>query len=423
MIKVKDGSLYQWDTGRKVQITPKVNTTVEIDFANDAVNALKVESYYDEDEQLVADIPDVLLQSSRNLKAYVVVTTAYGKKTISGAIFTIHARPKPKDYIYTETETKSYDTLLARIENLEQNGGNAAPTDVSWNDLEDKPFYEEIGEVEVFPPTELTLPDELGNISFADPTETGIEYFLYIGDTVIKGTSQFINMPYYSNGVVFEDGSDSCWESFRPSETLSSMSGTYTVKVVANEKKVKTIDEKYLPKDILESPETYVGNIPWDDIYCLWAYVENGFETGKYYVGNLRRIVAQGTNFYYDVKTTNVIEEDSQVNEVMFEDLNIFSKFAINIQSEGTSDASDITQLYLNSEFVGCNTNLFDMSEHKTTIGERIADKLWKITVYVSDEEPNVNIVYMPHGGEINEIRLKSNNSSTFYGQVNLAYF
>lgn len=208
----------------------------------------------------------------------------------------------------------------------------------SWNDLEDRPFYEEAGEVEIFPPTELTLPDELQSISFPDPSEIGIEYFLYIGDTVIKGTSQYIGMPYMSNGVVFEDGSRSCWGMFDPSETLSSMSGTYTVKVVNTQSLVVPLDSKYLPQSVPSIAE-FVEN---GDVVCVQRFDENGLPKSWKTI-NIKDLVIPFIHYVVEDKMLTVAVENSET--IVFENVDITRRFAIKI--EIGSPIPDRARIYL----------------------------------------------------------------------------
>lgn len=114
-INIIGGLLYQWDTDRKVKIIPPNNISVdEVHFTNDLQDALVVEPK-SADNVLYADIPNILLREKRNIKVYVVMHTENGERTVCSRGLTVNPRQKPADYIYTETEVKSYEKLDQRI--------------------------------------------------------------------------------------------------------------------------------------------------------------------------------------------------------------------------------------------------------------------------------------------------------------------
>lgn len=110
MIKVLNGRLWQWDTGRQVKIRLPDNIALkEVQFYNNTTpNALVVKP-----NENIADIPNILLQSHENLTVYVVVTNETGEQTKVSAVFGVNKRPKPDDYIYTEAEIY---TVKAEVE-------------------------------------------------------------------------------------------------------------------------------------------------------------------------------------------------------------------------------------------------------------------------------------------------------------------
>ena len=122
-MKVIGTPLYQWEVGRKLQIIPIQGMkicAVHFSHLGDA-EALVVEPR-EENGVLVADIPNVLLQSGSNLVAYSVYVSADCVETIKECVISVHSRPKPSDYVYTETEILGYKTLADRIAQIEQNG-------------------------------------------------------------------------------------------------------------------------------------------------------------------------------------------------------------------------------------------------------------------------------------------------------------
>ena len=115
--------IYQWDTNKVLEIKPCAEYTVEeVHFQHcNASDALVVEIYEEEGRKLTK-IPNILLQSSAPIKAWLTD----GERTICGQILTVIQRAKPDDYVYTETEVKRYETLEKRIEELEKGGGGGS---------------------------------------------------------------------------------------------------------------------------------------------------------------------------------------------------------------------------------------------------------------------------------------------------------
>ena len=133
-INIIGGLLYQWDTDRKVKIIPPNSISVdEVHFTNDLQDALVVEPK-SADNVLYADIPNILLQEKRNIKVYVVMHTENGERTVCSRGLTVNSRQKPADYIYTETEVKSYEKLDQRIKALEETAALTAPQNLTDNE-------------------------------------------------------------------------------------------------------------------------------------------------------------------------------------------------------------------------------------------------------------------------------------------------
>lgn len=100
------GRLYQWDTNRKMQISPQDDGKIdEVHFAHTFdEKALPVLVKSDG----TADIPNVLLQADGALCVWAVALNDDGRQTLHNATFAIRGRAKPDDYVYTETEILDY---------------------------------------------------------------------------------------------------------------------------------------------------------------------------------------------------------------------------------------------------------------------------------------------------------------------------
>lgn len=124
------GTLYQWSTGQKVKVVPQNGENVcEVHFARQGdPTAIVVETKYTE-EGITAEIPNILLQSSKPILAYAVEKNEDAEKCFCNCTLFVRARPKPDDYVYTETEAKSFDDheeriaeLNDRVTRIEENG-------------------------------------------------------------------------------------------------------------------------------------------------------------------------------------------------------------------------------------------------------------------------------------------------------------
>lgn len=95
---VKVTGLEQWDYGQKLEIYGIPNVThaeVHICCENDT-EALIIQAQVT--EHITADIPDALLRTGENLKAYVYIATATEGKTIRTITMIVNRRQRPEDY-------------------------------------------------------------------------------------------------------------------------------------------------------------------------------------------------------------------------------------------------------------------------------------------------------------------------------------
>lgn len=119
MIELIGRGLKQWELGRQVKITSEEPFN-EVHFSQVGDGIALVVETNDIDGVIVADIPNILLQSSRQLKASLVLKKDSQRNYIERARFDIQAETKPSDYVYTETEIKTYESLVERVEELEK---------------------------------------------------------------------------------------------------------------------------------------------------------------------------------------------------------------------------------------------------------------------------------------------------------------
>lgn len=120
MFYILDGRshFYQWDIDRKIVV--KDNSITQVHFCNRTDDCSLVCEVYELDGLRVADVPNILLQDDWRIYVY-----AYDSKhTKFCEVYEIVKRSKPADYVYTETETLNFNTLLERMNNIDATIGD-----------------------------------------------------------------------------------------------------------------------------------------------------------------------------------------------------------------------------------------------------------------------------------------------------------
>lgn len=123
MIKPIGGALWQWDTGRMVEISARPGCTVdEVHFYNGTTDNALVGVLHNDGEKITAEIPNLFLQSANNLVVYSIMVDDDGEQTTESVIIGVNKKPKPDDYVYTETEVLTWNALDDRIKAIEEGG-------------------------------------------------------------------------------------------------------------------------------------------------------------------------------------------------------------------------------------------------------------------------------------------------------------
>lgn len=118
MFKIYDGrdNFFQWDLNRKLIINDK--TIEQVHYCNRTSDCSLVVDVYDLDGLRVADVPNILLQTSWPIRVF-----GYNDQhTKFCDDFRVYPRSKPADYVYTEEEVRVWDDLSERIDEIEKNG-------------------------------------------------------------------------------------------------------------------------------------------------------------------------------------------------------------------------------------------------------------------------------------------------------------
>lgn len=112
---------WQWDSGQKLLVENAV--CGEVHFCNGTDDcALVVPVKKNPDGSRIVEVPNILLQTAKPIKAFLFEKDGTSACTHVQYRFQVIARSKPADYVYTETEVLSYESLKERIDEIERNG-------------------------------------------------------------------------------------------------------------------------------------------------------------------------------------------------------------------------------------------------------------------------------------------------------------
>ena len=119
MLSIEGGRtcLYQWDIDQRLVVDH--DEVREVHFDTAAISPALVCEVYEENGIRYAYIPNILLQEPLPIRAYGYCGECVRAETVLAVV----PRERPADYVYTETEVKSFDQLEARVAYLEMYGG------------------------------------------------------------------------------------------------------------------------------------------------------------------------------------------------------------------------------------------------------------------------------------------------------------
>ena len=115
MLTLNDGrsELWQWDTGRTLAVDADCS---QVHFSNKVFGrSIDVDVAGG-----VAIIPDILLQTDKDLNVWAFVGTAENGYTKISKIFTVNRRNKPADYVFTPPEQTTLAELVGRLDKIEE---------------------------------------------------------------------------------------------------------------------------------------------------------------------------------------------------------------------------------------------------------------------------------------------------------------
>lgn len=103
---------YQWDLNQRLIVdNPDV---IEVHFSNTRVKPAPICEVYEEAGVRYANVPNILLQQPLAIMAHGCCAECVRDELIIRVV----GRTKPADYIYTETEIRSFESLQKRVEDV-----------------------------------------------------------------------------------------------------------------------------------------------------------------------------------------------------------------------------------------------------------------------------------------------------------------
>lgn len=119
---------YQWDSGQQLTVVDGDDCR-QVHFCRRGDTIALVCMIRQEGGKRVVDVPNILLQSSEPIMAYLFRSGENGTETKFAKSFPVIPRPRPADYVYTQTDVLSYGQLDARLNALEGEGLSKAVAD------------------------------------------------------------------------------------------------------------------------------------------------------------------------------------------------------------------------------------------------------------------------------------------------------
>lgn len=182
MFRLADGrdKLYQWDSNIKLLVDENFGSIDAVHFASRFSRTSLSKKIVVENSVSYVVIPNILLTKSYDIFVYAYVHGDNGNYTKFEKTFEVISRPKPSDYVYTETDVLNYLTLSNRIDLLSGNKAdlntvpNAASAEGNTLKMQRKTTVGENTTTEDL--FEVTLPSGTGTVTSVNgnaPDENG----------------------------------------------------------------------------------------------------------------------------------------------------------------------------------------------------------------------------------------------------------
>lgn len=124
---------WQWDLGQRLIVNDSV--CCEVHFCNGTDDCALVCEVYEENDLRLVNVPNILLQTAKVINVFAYVEDGDGGYTKKSGVFSVKARTKPADYVYTETEVRNYENLRKTIEVFVNNAITESVAD--WDETDE----------------------------------------------------------------------------------------------------------------------------------------------------------------------------------------------------------------------------------------------------------------------------------------------
>lgn len=157
MLTLNDGraELWQWDTGRTLAVDADCS---QVHFSNKVFGRSIDVDVVDG----AAIIPDILLQTDKDLNVWAFVGTAENGYTKISKTFKVNRRNKPADYVFTPVEQITLAELSGRLDRIEESQDPDAIKNAVDDYLEQNPPSGGITEIPI------ATHDTIGGIKIGD---------------------------------------------------------------------------------------------------------------------------------------------------------------------------------------------------------------------------------------------------------------
>lgn len=125
--------LDQWDHDQRVRLKgTSAGTEVHFSASWYGEEDAPVLKAYEDVGGVFANIPNMFLTKPGTIKVYLYIEDEKSGYTVDRREFKVKARPKPSDYVYTETEVFTWEALDKRITALEKGGDSGGTVDPEY---------------------------------------------------------------------------------------------------------------------------------------------------------------------------------------------------------------------------------------------------------------------------------------------------
>lgn len=273
-------SFYQWELNQFI-VDEDFKIDDEVNFSSIKTREALVVKVKDKNNTLIAEVPNILLQDYHPIYVYWIVLNETGEYVQKEAKFEVIKRPRPQDYVYTETEIWSYSELEQRVKILEKSGTSPEAIGQAVEEyLKENPV--EVDLTGVVKSVNGEAPDENGNVEITIPEGSS-------GGISILGTAEVGQTIKVS--AVDENGKPTEWEAVNFPGVNKKLRKVADISIDQAEMPVGV----EITQDMDGNPLALKEFIVWTDVsssvsYCMVYF--NGYQSGV-------RVKNSGSMTYY----------------------------------------------------------------------------------------------------------------------------